>query len=234
MPKAPALSESVTVMNTVPARGSGAPAAACALANAVGKSRAMPITSPVERISGPSSESAPSKRSNGSTASLTRHVIAVAQPLALAGQAQVGDALAEHDRGRRAWPAAGRSPWRRTAPCARRAGWPRSRTARRSCDRRTARSAARRRRAPSAISRVAARICSSMSSPSECGGSTQALSPECTPASSTCCMIPPIQTSCAVAEGVDVDLDRVLQEAVQDRWGALRARAGSRRARPAS
>ena len=47
----------------------------------------------------------------------------------------------------------------------------------------------------SAISRVAARICSSISSPSECGGSTQALSPECTPASSTCCMIPPIQTS---------------------------------------
>ena len=46
-----------------------------------------------------------------------------------------------------------------------------------------------------AMSRVAARICSSISSPSECGGSTQALSPECTPASSTCCMIPPIQAS---------------------------------------
>ena len=47
----------------------------------------------------------------------------------------------------------------------------------------------------SEISRVAARICSSISSPSECGGSTQALSPECTPASSTCCMIPPTHTS---------------------------------------
>ncbi len=47
----------------------------------------------------------------------------------------------------------------------------------------------------SAISRVASRICSSISAPSECGGSTQALSPECTPASSTCCMIPPIHTS---------------------------------------
>ena len=31
--------------------------------------------------------------------------------------------------------------------------------------------------------------------PSECGGSTQALSPEWMPASSTCCMIPPTQTS---------------------------------------
>ena len=51
--------------------GSPAPAAACALANAVGKSGATPITSPVERISGPISGSAPAKRSKGSTASLT-------------------------------------------------------------------------------------------------------------------------------------------------------------------
>ncbi len=50
---------SVTVMNTVPPSGSAEPAAASAFANAVGKSVAMPITSPVERISGPSSESAP-------------------------------------------------------------------------------------------------------------------------------------------------------------------------------
>ena len=71
MPTAPALSESVTVRNTVPVRGSRAPAAACAFANAAGKSWATPITSPVERISGPSSESLPAKRSNGITASLT-------------------------------------------------------------------------------------------------------------------------------------------------------------------
>ena len=45
------------------------------------------------------------------------------------------------------------------------------------------------------MSRVARRISSSMSPPSECGGSTQAESPEWMPASSTCCMIPPIQTS---------------------------------------
>ena len=38
MPTAPALSESVTVRNTVPLRGSRAPAAACAFANAAGKS----------------------------------------------------------------------------------------------------------------------------------------------------------------------------------------------------
>ena len=40
-----------------------------------------------------------------------------------------------------------------------------------------------------------ARISSSISPPSECGGSTQAESPEWIPASSTCCMIPAIHTS---------------------------------------
>ena len=38
---------------------------------AVGKSSAIPITSPVDFISGPSTASAPAKRANGSTASLT-------------------------------------------------------------------------------------------------------------------------------------------------------------------
>ena len=46
----------------------------------------------------------------------------------------------------------------------------------------------------SAMPRVVSRISSSISGPSECGGSTQALSPEWMPASSTCCMMPPIQT----------------------------------------
>ena len=68
---AAALSASVTVMNTVPLSGSSTPAAACALPNAVGKSPATPITSPVDFISGPSTVSAPAKRANGSTASLT-------------------------------------------------------------------------------------------------------------------------------------------------------------------
>ena len=53
IPVAAGLSPSATVRNTVPWLGSLAPAAAWALANAVGKSAAIPITSPVERISGP-------------------------------------------------------------------------------------------------------------------------------------------------------------------------------------
>ena len=47
------------------------PAARSAFANAVAKSAALAITSPVERISGPSTGSAPGKRANGSTAALT-------------------------------------------------------------------------------------------------------------------------------------------------------------------
>ena len=51
-------------------------AASWLFANAVGKSRSMPMTSPVERISGPSTESTMSpslvrKRLKGSTASFT-------------------------------------------------------------------------------------------------------------------------------------------------------------------
>ena len=65
------LSVSVTVMKTEPSAGSSTPAAACALPKAVGKSAAIPITSPVLFISGPSTESAPAKRAKGSTASLT-------------------------------------------------------------------------------------------------------------------------------------------------------------------
>ena len=91
-PMAAGLSESVTVRNTVPASGSRAPAAAWALANAAGKSAATPITSPVERISGPSSASAPAKRSNGSTASLTETWSPPGPP----GSPSVGEPLAEH------------------------------------------------------------------------------------------------------------------------------------------
>jgi hypothetical protein len=63
-------------MNTVPEVGRPPNDACCDLANAVGKSTSKPITSPVERISGPSTVSTawPSSvrnRLNGSTASLT-------------------------------------------------------------------------------------------------------------------------------------------------------------------
>ena len=50
---------SVMVMNTLPPVGSCCPAAIAALAYALLKSRSMPITSPVDRISGPSNVSAP-------------------------------------------------------------------------------------------------------------------------------------------------------------------------------
>ena len=55
----------------MPEVGSGRPAARSAFANAVGRSDAEAITSPVERISGPSTGSLPGKRANGSTAALT-------------------------------------------------------------------------------------------------------------------------------------------------------------------
>ena len=151
-----------------------------------GSRRAMPITSPVDFISGPSSASAPWRRWNGSTASFTL----TWPPLALARQVLVARAARRGSGGRRPSRAARRSPSRRTAPCATRAGSPRSRTG------------GRCRRAPnctfsspttpsrSASSRVWRRTSSSISSPRLSGGSTQAESPECTPASSTCCMIP--------------------------------------------
>ena len=55
----------------MPDVGSGRPAARSALASAVGRSAALAMTSPVERISGPSTGSAPGKRANGSTAAFT-------------------------------------------------------------------------------------------------------------------------------------------------------------------
>ena len=65
------LSESLTEMNTVPASGNFVPPPSWLLAKATAKSRSMPITSPVERISGPSTVSTPGKRAKGNTASFT-------------------------------------------------------------------------------------------------------------------------------------------------------------------
>ena len=183
------LSVSVTVMNTVPATGSCAPAAAWALAKAVGKSGAIPMTSPVLRISGPISGSVPAKRSNGSTASLTdtcprarspgrsrspRRAPSMIRQASRASGTPV--ALETNGTVREARGLASStyssSPW--TANCTLRSPTTPS---------------------PSAIARVWARISSSISPPSECGGSTQAESPEWMPASSTCCMTPPIQAA---------------------------------------
>ena len=70
------LSRLATDTKIRPSRGRPDPAASMPLANAVPKSSSMPMTSPVERISGPSrlSTTCPSRvrnRWNGSTASLT-------------------------------------------------------------------------------------------------------------------------------------------------------------------
>ena len=55
----------------MPARGTLTPPPSWLLAKALSKTRSMPMTSPVERISGPSTVSTPGKRANGNTASLT-------------------------------------------------------------------------------------------------------------------------------------------------------------------
>ena len=152
------------------------------------------MTSPVERISGPSSESEPAKRLKGNTASLTEVLgepIPSRSPVCPARRA-----TPEHDPPR-ASPAAPRSPSRRTAPCAMRAGSPRGRTARPlhgELDVHQADDAERQRE-------LARRLgIAEHSAPSECGGSTQALSPEWMPASSMCCMIPPITRRCRRTE----------------------------------
>lgn len=67
----PALSLSLREMKTPPERGSFTPAPSSALAKAASNRVSMPITSPVERISGPSTGSTPGKRVQGITASLT-------------------------------------------------------------------------------------------------------------------------------------------------------------------
>ena len=68
------------------------------------------------------------------------------------------------------------------------------------------------------------------------GGSTQEESPEWIPASSMCCMMPADHDALAVAQRIDVDLERVLEKAVEkDRMlgrGLDGARAWSRPAAP--
>ena len=190
MPVAAGLSLSATVRNTVPWLGSCAPAAACALANAVGKSAAIPITSPVDRISGPSSESAPAKRLNGSTASLTQ----TWPQVVFSGSSR--SAIRSPSRIRQAILASGTPIALDTNGTVREARGLASITYRRSSPR-IANWTLSRPTTPSAraIPVVCWAMRSSMSPPSVCGGSTQAESPEWIPASSTCCMIPAIQTS---------------------------------------
>ena len=58
-------------MKTVPEAGSVSPAAICALRYALRKSRSMPMTSPVDFISGPRTTSTPGNLTNGKTDSFT-------------------------------------------------------------------------------------------------------------------------------------------------------------------
>ncbi len=67
----PGLSASRTETKTVPLKGSEMPLPSCDFAKARPKSASSPMTSPVERISGPRIRSTPGKRLNGKTASLT-------------------------------------------------------------------------------------------------------------------------------------------------------------------
>src|SRR3546814_10592908 len=63
------LSLSFTEMKTLPDCGSVTPAASCDLAKAVAKLRSMPMTSPVDFISGDKTGSVPGKRAKGKTRS---------------------------------------------------------------------------------------------------------------------------------------------------------------------
>ena len=69
------LSLSHTERNTSPSVGSGMPAAATALPNAAGNASAMPMTSPVDFISGPSCVSVPGNRLKGKHGLLDAHVL---------------------------------------------------------------------------------------------------------------------------------------------------------------
>ena len=66
-----ALSDCRTLTNAFPFVGSSVPAASWALAKAIGKFMSMPMTSPVDRISGPRMTSTPGNLVNGKTTSLT-------------------------------------------------------------------------------------------------------------------------------------------------------------------
>ena len=65
------LSPSFSDKNTVPDVGNTVPAAVCDFTNARPNERSIPMTSPVERISGPSAVSTSGKRLKGNTASFT-------------------------------------------------------------------------------------------------------------------------------------------------------------------
>src|SRR5260221_268198 len=69
-------------MNTLPLSGSGVPALNWAFANASPKFSPTPITSPVERISGPRVGSTPGNLLNGNTGDFTKNCGTLRTPVA--------------------------------------------------------------------------------------------------------------------------------------------------------
>ena len=110
-------------------RAARSPAAIWLLAKASPKVASIPITSPVERISGPSSGVDAGEAVEGQHRLLHADV---AERLD-GGRAAAPSSRSSAERGARPspgprpWPAARRSPWRRTARCGSPAGWPRAR-----------------------------------------------------------------------------------------------------------
>ena len=79
-----------------PRSGSSKPLACCDLAKAMPKSFEIPMTSPVDFISGPSSVSAPGNLRNGNTDSLTKK----RDDLEVLGEPLLGERSSRHDPGR--------------------------------------------------------------------------------------------------------------------------------------
>ena len=104
LPHGLGLSRSLTLMKMVPLSGSGVPALNCALTNASPKFSPTPMTSPVERISGPSAGSTPGNLLNGKTGLLTNIQTAPAgRPRCSVDFVQL---LAQHQAARPFWAAA--------------------------------------------------------------------------------------------------------------------------------
>src|SRR5438874_2994885 len=64
-------------MNATPDLGNTDPALSCALTYALPNESSMPMTSPVDFISGPRMVSTPGKRANGNTGDLTQYCLTV-------------------------------------------------------------------------------------------------------------------------------------------------------------
>ena len=196
----PRLSRFATETKTLPAVGSEPYAAACDLANARPNPASMPITSPVDFISGPSSESSPlpagvRNRLNGSTASFTE-IGAVAgseppSPTDGSRPSSRSDAMLAPSMIRAAALASGTAVALETNGTVREARGFASSTYSMSSLRAYWTLSNPHTPTPCAIASVYARTLAMSAEASVIGGSAHAESPEWIPASSMCSMIPP-------------------------------------------